>query len=271
MKMIGIYKITNKLNNKCYIGQSIDIKKRWEEHKKYYTKNYCPLCDWHYDLFHNPQNYDFTVIEECSIEELNIKEKYWIKYYDSYNNGFNKTIGGNYPRNFNKTIIKDSDSNCNNNFMLKWEDYCAAARELSPSALNLYMYLAKNKDGYEFFFSSKDYCDTFKVVDKTFRNAKNELINKGYLREESKNRVNFSSSAAFKETKDNLQEKLKELNSKIKLLDESIYNDFLEKVAAANLPKIQDNNIYKIEIKKLISFAEDILKEFSEREISKLL
>ena len=72
------------------------------------------------------------------------------------------------------------------------------------------MYLAKNKDGYEFFFSSKDYCDTFKVVDKTFRNAKNELINKGYLREESKNRVNFSSSAAFKETKDNLQEKLKE-------------------------------------------------------------
>ena len=155
--------------------------------------------------------------------------------------------------------------------MLKWEDYCAAARELSPSALNLYMYLAKNKDGYEFFFSSKDYCDTFKVVDKTFRNAKNELINKGYLREESKNRVNFSSSAAFKETKDNLQEKLKELNSKIKLLDESIYNDFLEKVAAANLPKIQDNNIYKVEIKKLISFAEDILKEFSEREISKLL
>lgn len=42
--------------------------------------------------------------------------------------------------------------------MLKWEDYTAAARELSPSALNLFMYLAKNQDNYEFYFSSKDYC-----------------------------------------------------------------------------------------------------------------
>lgn len=55
------------------------------------------------------------------------------------------------------------------------------------------------------------------------------------------------------------------------MLDESIYNDFFEKVVEANLPKIQDENIYKIEIKKLISFAEDILKEFSEREISNYL
>ena len=30
--MIGIYKITNKLNNKCYIGQSIHIERRWAEH-----------------------------------------------------------------------------------------------------------------------------------------------------------------------------------------------------------------------------------------------
>jgi len=31
----GIYKIINKLNNKVYIGQSIDIEKRWEAHKFY--------------------------------------------------------------------------------------------------------------------------------------------------------------------------------------------------------------------------------------------
>lgn len=269
--MIGIYKITNKLNNKCYIGQSIDIERRWEQHKNFCKNNQCKKDDWHYDLFINLQNYNFSIVEECKEEELNSREQYWIEYFNSYIDGYNKNAGANYTRQHNGILIHINKNIDGEIFEVSWEDYCAAARELSPSALNLYMYLAKNKDGYEFFFSSKDYCDTFKVVDKTFRNAKNELINKGYLREESKNRVNFSSSAAFKETKDNLQEKLKELNSKIKLLDESIYNDFLEKVAAANLPKIQDSNIYKIEIKKLISFAEDILKEFSEREISKLL
>jgi len=42
-------------------------------------------------------NFSFEVIEECSLEELNDKEKYWIKYYDSHNssNGYNLTDGGN--------------------------------------------------------------------------------------------------------------------------------------------------------------------------------
>ena len=74
--MIGIYKITNKLNNKCYIGQSIDIEQRWKQHRMYYASNHCSTNDWHYDLFYNPQNYDFSIVEECSMEELNIKEKY---------------------------------------------------------------------------------------------------------------------------------------------------------------------------------------------------
>lgn len=155
--------------------------------------------------------------------------------------------------------------------MLKWEEYCAAARELSPSALNLYMYLAKNKDGYEFFFSSKDYCQTFNVVDKTYRNARNELINKGYLKEEEKNKVQFSSSAAFKETKESLQEELKRLTELLKLQGEDIYLDFYEKIKEAKLKTIENENIYKIEIKKLISFAEDLLKEFARKDIADLL
>ena len=30
----GIYKITNTINGKCYVGKSVDIKRRWAEHKK---------------------------------------------------------------------------------------------------------------------------------------------------------------------------------------------------------------------------------------------
>lgn len=155
--------------------------------------------------------------------------------------------------------------------MLRWEEYCAAAKELSPSALNLYMYLAKNKNGYEFFFSSKDYCQTFNVVDKTYRNAKAELINKGYLREDEKNKVQFSSSAAFKETKESLQEELKRLTGILKVQDESVYNDFLDKVAETKLKEIENEGVYKNEIKKLICFAEDLLKEFAKKDIADLL
>lgn len=42
--MIGIYKITNKINNKCYIGQSIHIEQRWEEHL--YKNSKCSLLKY---------------------------------------------------------------------------------------------------------------------------------------------------------------------------------------------------------------------------------
>ena len=40
-KICGIYKITNLVNGKVYIGQSIDIKRRWRDHRnrKYWSKN----------------------------------------------------------------------------------------------------------------------------------------------------------------------------------------------------------------------------------------
>ena len=89
--MIGIYKITNLKNNKIYIGQSKDIQRRWNEHK-YDERHNSPI--------HNAikkygiDNFQFEVIEECSLQELNEREKYWIEYYDSYNNGYNLTLGG---------------------------------------------------------------------------------------------------------------------------------------------------------------------------------
>lgn len=36
--MIGIYCIENKINHKCYIGQAIDIERRWSQHKNGYLK-----------------------------------------------------------------------------------------------------------------------------------------------------------------------------------------------------------------------------------------
>lgn len=92
-KICGIYKITNKINNKSYIGQSVNISKRWKAHL-YYKKNKKnhPLYDSmnKYGL----ENFKFEVIEECSISYLNIKEIYYIEKYKSFISGFNLEAGG---------------------------------------------------------------------------------------------------------------------------------------------------------------------------------
>jgi len=93
----GIYKITNNINNKVYIGQSINIEQRWKNHKHFEKEreNY-PL----YKAFqkYGINNFSFEIIEECEPEELNEKEEYWINYYDSYDNGYNQTSGGDGRR-----------------------------------------------------------------------------------------------------------------------------------------------------------------------------
>lgn len=94
--MIGIYKITNLLNNKCYIGQSIDIENRWKQHI-YEGKHNIKEGKLYPAMFQDGlENFTFEIIEECKKDSqiLNEKEKYWIKYYDSFNNGYNSTIGG---------------------------------------------------------------------------------------------------------------------------------------------------------------------------------
>lgn len=97
----GIYKITNLINGKIYIGKSLNIKARIQAHKSYYKTN-APSKNnkyWHNKLYtamreFGIDNFSFEVIEECKSEELDQKEIYWINYYDSYNNGYNMTLGG---------------------------------------------------------------------------------------------------------------------------------------------------------------------------------
>ena len=155
--------------------------------------------------------------------------------------------------------------------MLSWKEYCEAAKELSPSALKLYMYLAKNKDGYEFFFSSKDFIETFDISDKSYRNAKNELIEKGYLKEEENNKVNFSSNAAFKETRESLAKELSNIGRVLKEYDEDAFLKVYEILEKEKPNQIKDDNLYKIKIKEIISFARDLMNEFVDRDFNKFL
>lgn len=90
--MIGIYKITNINNNKVYIGQSNNLERRYKEHFIWNLNNKQYIDELIQDL--GKENFSFEIIEECELEVLDEKEKYWIEYYNSFYEGYNKTKGG---------------------------------------------------------------------------------------------------------------------------------------------------------------------------------
>lgn len=95
-----IYKITNKVNGKSYIGQTrYTIEFRWRQHLHKKDNTY----------FHNAirkygaDNFIVEKLEECDIEDLNEKEIYYIAKYNTFKAGYNLTIGGDG----NRTLVLD--------------------------------------------------------------------------------------------------------------------------------------------------------------------
>lgn len=94
-KICGIYKITNNFNGKCYVGQSIDIYKRWADHKSAYQHKVYPEKVL-YKAFkkYGIGNFTFEIIEKCKKNKLDEREEYWIKKLNSFKNGYNMNSGG---------------------------------------------------------------------------------------------------------------------------------------------------------------------------------
>ena len=91
----GIYKITNQITKECYIGQSVDVAKRFKDHAKCGLDIDRPQGNKLYQsmLEYNLWNFSFELLEECPKEQLNEKEKFYISLYDSCNYGYNSTTG----------------------------------------------------------------------------------------------------------------------------------------------------------------------------------
>lgn len=100
-----IYKATNLINGKSYIGKTIyDLKLRIRDHIRYAVEgksnNYFPNALVHYGT----ENFKWEVIDECNNEKWLLElEKYYIYYYDTFNNGYNLTIGGDGSSGWNHT------------------------------------------------------------------------------------------------------------------------------------------------------------------------
>lgn len=94
-KICGIYKITNLKTQQCYIGQSVDVAQRWKDHVKCGLGIDASATNKLYNAMQNEGAWSFTfeLIEECTREELNKKEAYWIQMYQSDKFGYNSTKG----------------------------------------------------------------------------------------------------------------------------------------------------------------------------------
>lgn len=92
----GIYKITNIKNGKVYIGQSVDIERRWMTHKIHTKKENGKKFPIHHSLKkYWFENFSFEIIEECGVEVINEREQYYISFYNSMlPNGYNCDSGG---------------------------------------------------------------------------------------------------------------------------------------------------------------------------------
>ena len=90
-----IYKITNKVNGKSYIGQTrYTIEFRWKQHQHKKDNTYFHNAIHKYGI----ENFSIEILEKCNIEDLNSREIFYIAKYDTFKNGYNLTIGGDGNR-----------------------------------------------------------------------------------------------------------------------------------------------------------------------------
>ena len=89
-----IYKITNNINGKCYIGKTErTINVRWSEHIRL-SRLKLDLPLYRAFLKYGVENFSIEEIEQCDSTVIDEREIYWIDYFNSYKKGYNCTAGG---------------------------------------------------------------------------------------------------------------------------------------------------------------------------------
>lgn len=87
-KICGIYKITSP-SNRIYIGQSRSIRQRFNSYKSNQKSNKLQIKLFNSFQKYGVENHIFEIVEECSILQLNIRERFWQDFYDCLKNGLN--------------------------------------------------------------------------------------------------------------------------------------------------------------------------------------
>ena len=125
--LCGIYCIKNKTTEQMYIGQSTCIHHRWKQHRWRLNHHQHPnsklQLDW--DKY-GKDDFEFIVLELVNSDELLNKEIEYVKKYDSFENGYNMSPGGDNGQ--NSPTIKVYQYDLDGNYMREWKSGSEASR-----------------------------------------------------------------------------------------------------------------------------------------------
>lgn len=188
--MIGIYIITNTINNKVYIGRSKDIDSRFSSHKCNLRNN--NHINEHLQRAWNKygeENFKFEILELCNtVEDTYSKEIFYIEKYNSTNrdNGYNLSLGGEGAGEWSEeSRIKLSISKRFNNTRLKWEDvrriklamYCNMDRREISKMFNISLKaLTQISIGASFCYINEELNESIHNLKEKMINERNEYI-----------------------------------------------------------------------------------------------
>lgn len=143
----GIYKITNKINGHYYIGQSVDIDKRFREHC--FSARHLDDKDHNSPIHlaiakYGKNNFTLELLENCDKTELNEREVYWIRLLEATKNGnYNILMGGQYRIKFDDKPVELYD--LTGKYVKTIPSATLTAKELGVSRNSIYGVLHKER------------------------------------------------------------------------------------------------------------------------------
>lgn len=211
--MIGIYKITKKENGKSYIGQSNDIERRFSEHKiKIDIPIKVAIKKYGTDAF------NFEIIEECPLDKLDEREKYWIAFYNTYKEfGYNCNEGGgnNRSENNGRTNLTNEDvayiRECYDSHMRRRDVYQKFQDKISFDGfasiwdgstwkdIKMEVYTEENKNFYKYHATDGANSDNAKFSNKEILQMRKRYVNENArsIYEDFKDRCSYQTLQAI--------------------------------------------------------------------------
>lgn len=220
-----IYKIFNNINNKIYIGQTTrSIEERWREHLTTNRRQDLPI----YRAFqkYGKEHFQIEMVEECENKLLDEREKFWINYFDTYNSGYNASIGGDSPTTLE---IKEIES-----IVSKWKEgktLTQIKEETGHGIKTIRSYLIRNGVSENSFLERSNYLKTLSRKDFTKDEEEKilTLFEQGYSYTNIYKTLHFSKERVLNLLKEYYSEERISQNSKRKkTLEKSFYQYSLD-------------------------------------------